>query len=98
MNDLSSRMAVIGVLGAGACTAVAVASVFGYYWGYCRGYRKLSKTDHKIIEINDLPDGRYSEAETEARRKLAALYRVVDRLGWSQQIYNHISVSLLRIG
>ena len=47
-----------------------------------------------IIPVNDLTDdGKYSDEERQARCKLAALYRVVDLMGWSQEIYNHISVS-----
>ncbi|MBU6266944.1 MAG: class II aldolase/adducin family protein [Sphingomonadales bacterium] len=33
-----------------------------------------------------------SEAEWEARRQLAACYRIFDHLGWSESIYNHISL------
>lgn len=36
----------------------------------------------------------WSEAEWEARRQLAACYRVFDMLGWSEMIYNHITVKL----
>ena len=35
-----------------------------------------------------------SEAEWEARQQLAACYRVFDHLGWSEMIYNHITVKL----
>ncbi|RHW16307.1 class II aldolase/adducin family protein [Sphingomonas gilva] len=38
------------------------------------------------------PNSRYSEAEWEARQQLAACYRVFDMLGWSEMIYNHITV------
>lgn len=40
------------------------------------------------------PDSRYSQAEWEARQQLAACYRVFDMLGWSEMIYNHITVKL----
>jgi ribulose-5-phosphate 4-epimerase/fuculose-1-phosphate aldolase len=40
------------------------------------------------------PDTRYSQAEWEARQQLAACYRVFDMLGWSEMIYNHITVKL----
>ena len=57
---------------------------------------------NNIITINDLHgvDGsKYSIAERQLRCKLASLYRLVDWLGWSQGIYNHITVStLLYIG
>ncbi|MBS0474621.1 MAG: class II aldolase/adducin family protein [Proteobacteria bacterium] len=35
-----------------------------------------------------------SEAEWKARLELAACYRVFDHLGWSESIYNHISVKV----
>jgi len=35
---------------------------------------------------------RFSEAEWQVRQQLAACYRVFDHLGWSESIYNHISV------
>ncbi len=31
-------------------------------------------------------------AEWEARQQLAACYRVFDMLGWSEMIYNHITL------
>ena len=33
-----------------------------------------------------------SEAEWEARQQLAACYRIYDHMGWSESIYNHISL------
>ena len=35
-----------------------------------------------------------SEAEWEVRLQLAACYRIFDHLGWSESIYNHISVKV----
>ena len=35
-----------------------------------------------------------SEAEWKARQDLAACYRIFDHLGWSESIYNHISVKV----
>ncbi|MBR0551661.1 class II aldolase/adducin family protein [Stakelama marina] len=35
-----------------------------------------------------------SEAEWEARQQLAACYRVFDMLGWSEMIYNHITLKV----
>ncbi|WP_309750963.1 class II aldolase/adducin family protein [Novosphingobium sp.] len=35
-----------------------------------------------------------SEAEWQARLELAACYRIFDHLGWSESIYNHISVKV----
>lgn len=36
----------------------------------------------------------WNAAEWDARRQLAACYRVFDMLGWSEMIYNHITVKL----
>src|SRR5439155_16371162 len=35
---------------------------------------------------------RFSPAEWDARVQLAACYRIFDRLGWTELIYNHISL------
>ena len=35
-----------------------------------------------------------SEEEWEARQQLAACYRVFDMMGWSESIYNHITVKV----
>ncbi len=35
-----------------------------------------------------------SDAEMEARRQLAACYRIFDMMGWSESIYNHITVKV----
>ena len=35
-----------------------------------------------------------SEAEWQARLDLAACYRIFDHMGWSESIYNHISVGV----
>lgn len=37
---------------------------------------------------------RMSDAEWESRQELAACYRVFDMLGWSEMIYNHITVKV----
>ena len=50
-----------------------------------------------IIPVNDLRGTaaeKYTIAERHARCKLASLYRVVERMGWTHEIYNHISVSI----
>lgn len=39
-----------------------------------------------------LRPARFSAAEWEARVQLAAAYRIFDHLGWSELIYNHISL------
>jgi len=38
--------------------------------------------------------GNFSKEEWAARTELAACYRIFDRLGWSELIYNHISLRL----
>ncbi len=35
---------------------------------------------------------RFSEAEWQARIQLAACYRIFAHLGWSELIYNHLSL------
>ena len=49
-----------------------------------------------VIPINDLRGAsasKYTVAEREHRCKLASVYRLVHMFGWSQLIYNHITVS-----
>ena len=84
--DSTTRLAVLGISGLGT---IAAAAALGYYVG-----RHSKKDSPTVIPVNDLAPGnkRYSQAETEARCGLAALYRIVDNLGWSEAIYNHISV------
>ena len=41
-----------------------------------------------------LDSDRISTAEREARQQLAACYRVFDMLGWSEMIYNHITLKV----
>lgn len=38
------------------------------------------------------PDTKCSDAEWRARQDLAACYRIFDLMGWSESVYNHISV------
>ncbi len=59
---------------------------------------KLSRSTNQttVIPINDLHgvnSDKYSSGEKHARCKLASLYRVIERMGWTFEIYNHISVS-----
>ena len=52
---------------------------------------------NSVIPINDLRGiytSKYSIAERQVRCKLASLYRLVNWLGWTQGIYNHITVSI----
>ena len=49
-----------------------------------------------VIPVNDLTGinkDKYMLSERLARCKLASLYRVIERMGWTHEIYNHISVS-----
>ena len=50
-----------------------------------------------VPPINDIRGAdtlSYSKAERIWRCKLAAVYRVIDLLGWSDNVFNHISVSI----
>ena len=50
-----------------------------------------------VIPINDirgLEGMSYTKNEKLLRCKLAAIYRLVDMYGWTQSIYNHISVRI----
>src|SRR5258706_795268 len=48
----------------------------------------------RIMATAVLRNSQMSEAEWEARQQLAACYRVFDMLGWSEMIYNHITLKL----
>uniref|UniRef100_A0A1W7RAC3 Protein hu-li tai shao n=1 Tax=Hadrurus spadix TaxID=141984 RepID=A0A1W7RAC3_9SCOR len=53
------------------------------------------RSGHCVIPINDIRgvDGlRYTKGEKLLRCKLAAVYRLIDLYGWSENIYNHITV------
>lgn len=55
----------------------------------------LFRSGRCVIPISDIRgiDGlRYAKGEKLLRCKLAAVYRLVDMYGWSQDIYNHITV------
>ena len=48
-----------------------------------------------VLPVNDIKGNgttSYNMGERQLRSKLAAVYRLVDLLGWSESIYNHISV------
>ena len=47
-----------------------------------------------VTPVDDIYDSShaYDKQECALRRKLATLYRLVHHLGWSQAIYNHITV------
>ena len=46
-----------------------------------------------IADIKGVDSLAYSKGEKILRCKLAAVYRLIDIFGWSQGIYNHITVS-----
>lgn len=49
-----------------------------------------------VLPINDIKGSNtltYNLYERQIRNKLAAVYRLVDLMGWSEHIFNHISVS-----
>ena len=47
-----------------------------------------------VTPINDLKNYDFQNHESIQRCKLSALYRLVDLHGWSQSIYNHITVKV----
>lgn len=52
-----------------------------------------------VLPINDirgLEGMSYTKSEKALRCKLAAVYRLVDMYGWSQGIYNHVTVSTVK--
>ena len=53
-----------------------------------------------VTPVNDLRGSdsiAYDKGEKLLRCKLAAFYRLADLFGWSQLIYNHITVSIERV-
>lgn len=48
-----------------------------------------------INDLRGLEGMNYAKGEKLLRCKLAALYRLIDMYGWSQNIYNHCSVSTI---
>ena len=58
----------------------------------------LSKMGHSGMPINDIRGidaFRYAKGEKLLRCKLAAVYRLVELYGWSEGIYNHITVRFI---
>ena len=49
-----------------------------------------------VADIRGVDSVNYSKGEKMLRCKLGSLYRLADLHGWTQLIYNHISVSLSR--
>ena len=59
------------------------------------GSRSLgSTTSIPINDIRGVDAFRYVKGEKNLRCKVAAVYRLVDLYGWSEGIYNHITVCL----
>lgn len=57
----------------------------------------LFKGSNCVIPINDIRGVEsmgYAKGEKFLRCKLAAVYRLMDLCGWTQGIYNHITVLL----
>ena len=52
----------------------------------------ISGTVTPINDIRGMDTLSMSKAERVLRSKLAAVYRLIDIFGWSQSIYNHVSV------
>ena len=78
----------------GVC--ISVPAIAGYtiysYWVF-RG--KTARAEIRLRRRNAMnfirPD-RFRAEEWEARVQLAAAYRIFDHLGWTELIYNHISL------
>jgi ribulose-5-phosphate 4-epimerase/fuculose-1-phosphate aldolase len=52
----------------------------------------MSSIYHSVVRpVKELP---MTEAERKARVELAACYRIFDMLGWTQIIFNHITVKI----
>lgn len=64
------------------------------YAGSQFGSGSISATVTPINDIRGSDTLSMSKAERVLRSKLAAVYRLVDIFGWSQNIYNHISVCI----
>ncbi|EFX68189.1 hu li tai shao-like protein [Daphnia pulex] len=47
-----------------------------------------------VDDIGNIEPAGYAPGEKELRCKLASLYRLVDHLGWSQSVFNHITVKV----
>lgn len=60
--------------------------------GYRSGF--VPRTVIPIDDIGHAVPASYVDGEKELRCKLASLYRLVDHFGWSQAIFNHITVRL----
>ena len=91
MNSTAFQLALLGL---GAATTAAAATLA--YYINSRKCCGCCKKESNVIPIDDLAGtSKYTKEEREARCHLAALYRVVDKMGLTDQIYNHISVSCI---
>uniref|UniRef100_A0A7N9D730 Adducin 1 n=1 Tax=Macaca fascicularis TaxID=9541 RepID=A0A7N9D730_MACFA len=68
---------------------------------HCHGEETWAQSEtpsqKKVTPVNDLRGSdsiAYDKGEKLLRCKLAAFYRLADLFGWSQLIYNHITVSI----
>ena len=50
-----------------------------------------------INDIRGIDSMVYAKGEKVLRCKLAAVYRLIDLYGWTQGIYNHVTVSFVDI-
>ena len=57
-----------------------------------RAARRRNRSSHATYRTSRSCAPRASEAEWQARVQLAAAYRIFDHLGWTELIYNHISL------
>lgn len=69
-----------------------------------KGFDYLSQTEVRSLEEPLLPIDdfhlldypvKYNDEERQLRIKLTAVYRLIERNGWSMGIYNHVTVSVL---
>ena len=65
-----------------------------YFENETEGHRSgfIPKAVIPVDDIGNVDPPGYVKGEKELRCKLASLYRLVDHFGWSQAIFNHITV------
>lgn len=66
-----------------------------YYVAYFWSFFAASGPVIPIADVRGVNASIYSKGERILRCKLAAVYRLIDHKGWSQGIYNHITVCIL---
>ena len=71
-------------------------NIYRYLWFlfYLESHRSglIPRAVIPVDDIGDAVPSGYAPGEKDIRCKLASLYRLVDNFGWSQSIYNHITV------